>query len=267
MVCPHYVAYPALVELYLGKVLYLETKKLKGFKIEPVQLKRLLKQHPKAIVLNYPSNPTGVTYTKEELQTLWRILAQEDIVVISDEIYHELIYEGRHIPFATLKKAKSRTILLNGFSKGCAMTGFRVGYACGSKRVIGAMMKIHSFSMLCAPIISQLAAYEALKAHKEVVSMCKEYKHRRDFIVKELNRIGLSTVKPQGAFYCFPSIQRTGLNSLEFAKKLLVEENVAVVPGRAFGGGYDDFLRISFASPLEDLKEAVVRIEKFLRKL
>jgi aminotransferase len=194
-------------------------------------------------------------------------LSKEDIVVISDEIYHELVYEGKHTPFASLNRAKSKTILLNGFSKGCAMTGFRVGYACGSKKIIGAMMKIHSFAMLCAPIISQLAAFEALKAQREVLSMCKEYKYRRDFIVKELNRIGLSTVKPKGAFYCFPSVQRTGLNSLAFAKKLLVEENVAVVPGRAFGRGYDNFLRISYASPLDDLKEAVVRIEKFLSTL
>ncbi|MFH1768708.1 MAG: aminotransferase class I/II-fold pyridoxal phosphate-dependent enzyme [Candidatus Omnitrophota bacterium] len=266
VVSPHYVAYPALAELALGNVLYLETDADKGFKIDIARLKALLKQKAKAIILNYPSNPTGVTYTKKEISAIWKVLAKEDLLVISDEIYHELSYEEAHISFASLPGAKQKTILLNGFSKGCAMTGFRVGYACGNKKVIEAMTKIHSFSMLCAPIVSQLAAVEALRFPEEVVRMSKEYKRRRDFIVKELNRIGLSVLTPKGAFYCFPSIKSSGMSSLDFAKKLLFQENVAVVPGRAFGRGYDDFVRISYANTIDNLKEAVTRIEKFLNK-
>jgi aminotransferase len=265
VVTPYYVAYPALVELNLGKVLYLKTEESKGFKIDLNDLKKLIKENPKAIILNYPSNPTGVTYTKEELKEIGRILVKEDILIISDEIYAELVYEINHIPFSSLKGAKKKTVLLNGFSKGYAMTGFRVGFACGPKEIISAMTKIHSFGMLCAPIVSQLCAGEALKAHKEVVNMCQEYKRRRDFIVKELNRIGLSTVMPQGAFYCFSSIKNTTLKSLAFAKQLLMKEKVAVVPGKAFGKTYDDFIRISYANSLENLKEAIVKIERFFK--
>ena len=267
VVSPHYVAYPALVELAGAKVLYLETKENEGFKINLSQLKKLLKYNPKVIILNYPSNPTGVTYTKDELNRIWNLISSSRMIVITDEIYHDLIYEGVHIPFSVLKGAKRRTILLNGFSKGCAMTGFRAGFACGPKDVIAAMTKIHSFSMLCAPIISQFAGVEALRAQKEIVSMRREYKRRRDFIVKELNRIGLKTNNPQGAFYCFSSIKKTGMDSMSFAKNLLSAEKVAVVPGVAFGAGYSDYVRISYANTIDNLKEAVVRIERFISKV
>ncbi len=264
VVSPHYVAYPALVELAGGKVLYLETKEEDGFKIPLPRLKELLKQRPKAVILNYPSNPTGVTYTKKELDKIWRLVEPAGTIVITDEIYHDLIYEGSHTPFSTLKGAKEKTILLNGFSKGCAMTGFRVGFACGPKEIIAAMTKIHSFSMLCAPIVSQFAAIEALRAEKEISSMRREYMRRRDFVIKELNRIGLATIEPQGAFYCFPSIATTGLDSLSFAKSLLSEEKIAVVPGVAFGENYNNYVRISYANTIDNLKEAVKRIEKFV---
>ncbi|MCD6228464.1 MAG: aminotransferase class I/II-fold pyridoxal phosphate-dependent enzyme [Candidatus Omnitrophica bacterium] len=266
VVSPHYVAYPALVELNLGKVVFLETTSQEGFKVNSKELHRILKKEkPKAIILNYPSNPTGVTYSKEELKKIWSVLSKEDVVVISDEIYGEIVYREPHIPLASLKGAKSKVILLNGFSKGWAMTGFRIGYACGPKKIIEGMTKIHSFNMLCAPIISQIAGDEALKCRGEVDAMVKEYRRRRDFIVKELNRIGLDTVKPEGAFYCFPSLKKYKMDSLEFAKRLLLEERVAVVPGKAFGASYQGFIRISYANSLENLKEAIIRIERFLK--
>ncbi|OPX28904.1 MAG: aromatic amino acid aminotransferase [Candidatus Omnitrophica bacterium 4484_171] len=266
VVSPHYVAYPALAELAGAKVLYLETKEKEEFKISLPQLKKLLKYGPKAIILNYPSNPTGVTYTKEELRRIWRLIAPSHAVVITDEIYHDLIYDGFHTPFSALKGAKERTILLNGFSKGSAMTGFRVGFACGPKEVIAAMTKIHSFSMLCAPIVSQFAGVESLRAQREIAFMRREYARRRDFIVKELNRIGLKTPNPQGAFYCFSSIEKTGMDSLSFAKRLLSIEKVAVVPGVAFGASYGNYVRISYANTIDNLKEAIVRIERFVRQ-
>ncbi|MFH1504904.1 MAG: aminotransferase class I/II-fold pyridoxal phosphate-dependent enzyme [Candidatus Omnitrophota bacterium] len=263
---PYYVAYPALVEANFGKVIPLLTKEEEGFKITPKALSGLLKENPKAIILNYPSNPTGVTYTREELKEIWKILSSKEIFIISDETYDELTYDGEHTCFASLdKKAKKKVILLNGFSKGYAMTGFRVGYACADAEIISAMTKIHSYSMLCGPIISQIAAVEGLKAQKEVSSMRREYKRRRDFISGELNRLGLHTVQPQGAFYCFSSLKKYKMNSLDFAKQLLFKEKVAVVPGTAFGKEFSSYIRISYANSLENLKEAITRIERFLR--
>jgi len=265
---PHYVAYPALVIINGGKVISLQTKEEDNFKIKPKELSVLLKQNPKAIILNYPSNPTGVTYTREELKKIWKVLSRKEIIVITDEVYDELTYDGTHCSFASLdKKARQRTILLNGFSKGYAMTGFRVGYACADKRIISAMTKIHSFSMLCGPVISQIAAVEALLAQKEVKQMRSEYNRRRDFFVKELNRIGLRTQKPQGAFYCFPSLKNFKIKALDFAKGLLMKEKVAVVPGTAFGEGLEYYLRMAYANSLDNLKEAVIRIERFLASL
>ena len=264
---PYYVAYPALVEICSGEVLYLPTKEEEGFKINLGKLKSLLVQNPKAIILNYPSNPTGITYSRKELKEIWKVLSKKDIVVISDETYDELNYGEAHVPFSSLGGAKAKTILLNGFSKGYAMTGFRVGFACGDEEIISAMTKIHSYSMLCGPIISQIAAIEALLARKEIAQMQKEYKRRRDFIFKELNRLGLSTVKPQGAFYCFSSLKKYKISSLDFAKKLLLQEKVAVVPGTALGKEFDSYIRISYANSLDRLKEAIIRIEKFLCKL
>ena len=268
VITPYYVAYPALVQICCGEVLYLPTKEEEGFKINLGKLKSLLSQNPKAIILNYPSNPTGVTYSRKELSQIWDILSKKDIIVISDETYDELNYGKAHVPFSSLsKKAREKTILLNGFSKGYAMTGFRVGFACANKEIISAMTKIHSYSMLCGPIVSQIAAIEALVARKEVSQMQREYKKRRDFMVKELNRLGLSTVKPQGAFYCFSSLKKYKISALDFAKKLLLQEKVAVVPGTAFGAEFNYYIRISYANSLENLREATVRIERFLSKL
>jgi aminotransferase len=268
VVSPHFVAYPALTEIAEGKVLYLVTKEEGGFKIDLKELKLLLRENPKAMILNNPANPTGTAYNISELKKIWGLLAEKKTIILSDEVYDELNYEGKPVPFASLsKEARSRTILLNGFSKAYAMTGFRVAYACANKEIIEAMTKIHSFSMMCAPIVSQVSATEAFKAHKEVSEMRVEYKRRRDFITRELNRLGLSVEKPQGAFYCFPSIRKYRINSLDFAKKLLFEKKVAVVPGTAFGKEFDSYIRISYANSLENLKEAIIRIEHFLKKL
>ncbi|MBU2102320.1 MAG: aminotransferase class I/II-fold pyridoxal phosphate-dependent enzyme, partial [Candidatus Omnitrophica bacterium] len=265
---PHFVAYPALVEISGGKVLYLVTRQDEGFKINPSVLKKLLRENPKAIIFNNPANPTGTTYTAKELALLWKVLAPSCTLVISDEVYDELNYAGKPTPFATLAPAaRQRTILLNGFSKSYAMTGFRIGYACANKEIIDAMTKIHSFSMMCAPIVSQVAATEALKAQREVCQMRLEYKRRRDFMVRELNRLRLLLSKPQGAFYCFASIGNFKISSLEFAKRLLFEEKVAVVPGAAFGREFDSYIRMSYATSFDNLKEAIVRIERFLKKL
>jgi aminotransferase len=228
----------------------------------------LLEQNPKAIILNNPANPTGTAYNAKELKKIWNVLKNKKTIIISDEVYDELNYEARPTPFASLsKQARERTITLNGFSKAYAMTGFRIGYACAKKEIIEAMTKIHSFSMMCASVISQVAAQEAFKAQKEVSEMRAEYKRRRDFIVKEFNRLGLAVDKPQGAFYCFASIKKFKISSLDFAKRLLFEEKVAVVPGTAFGKEFDSYIRISYATSLDELKEAVIRIEKFLKKL
>ena len=268
VVSPHFVAYPALIEIAGGRVLYLKTKQEDGFKIDTSELKNLMKENPKAIILNNPSNPTGTAYSEGELRKIWKIISAKDTIVISDEVYDELVYEGKTVSFAALdNKARERTILLNGFSKAYAMTGFRIGFACANRDIIEAMTKIHSFSMMCAPIVSQVAATEALRAQKEVLEMRVEYKRRRDFIVKELNRLGLITPKPQGAFYCFPSIKDFKISSLEFARRLLFEEKVALVPGSAFGKEYDSYVRISYANTLDNLKEAIIRIERFLNKL
>ncbi|MBU1113207.1 MAG: aminotransferase class I/II-fold pyridoxal phosphate-dependent enzyme [Candidatus Omnitrophica bacterium] len=265
---PHYVAYPALVEISGGKVLPLVTTPEEGFKINISKLKNLLKLEPKAIIFNNPANPTGVHYSNEELKKIWQVLSGKKTLIISDEVYDELVYDQKHSPFSSFsQEAKKRTILLNGFSKGHAMTGFRVGFVCANKEIIEAMTKIHSFSIMCAPIIAQIAASEALLAHKDINYMQSAYRRRRDYINKELNRLGLDNKLPQGAFYCFPSIKKFKLGSLEFAKKLLFQEKVAVVPGVAFGKEFNSHVRISYANSLENLKEAIVRIEKFLAKL
>ncbi len=267
VVSPHYVAYPALVQINMGKVLYLETTLKENFKINIAVLKKLLKENPKAIIFNYPANPTGVTYTRRELEAIAGELAKKDILIITDEVYEDIVYRGKHVAFPSLKGMRDRTILLNGFSKGSAMTGFRVGYACGRADIIQEMMKIHSFGIMCVPTISQIAACEALRAESDIRRMTKEYKRRRDFMVKELKRLDMPAGEPEGAFYCFASIEKYKLKGLEFAKRLLLEENVAVVPGAAFGEHYDSYIRISYASSFDDLKEAVIRIEKFLKKL
>jgi aminotransferase len=218
-------------------------------------------------MINYPANPTGASYSKKELQEIAQIVKKHNLIVVSDEVYDELTYDFEHTPFASLRGMKSNVVYLNGCSKAYAMTGFRIGWACGPQKIIEAMTKIHQYTMLCVSITAQMAAIEALKdGFRSVQEMKREYIRRRRYIVQALNEIGLSCHMPEGAFYVFPSIKRTKLSSLAFAEDLLKREKVALVPGSAFGRSCDNYVRISYASSYENLKEAVERIERFLRK-
>ena len=218
-------------------------------------------------MINYPCNPTGASYTKEELKDIAKIAVKRDLIVLSDEVYDELTFDFDHTPLSTFPGMKSRTVYLNGFSKAYAMTGFRVGWACGPSKVIAAMTKIHQYTIMCVSITGQMAAIEALRSgFKDVQEMKREYIRRRRFIVDALNSIGLTCHNPQGTFYVFPSIKSTGKSSLDFAQGLLKKEKVALVPGTAFGKSCSDHVRISYASSYENLKEAVSRIRNFLGK-
>jgi len=263
---PSYVSYGPVTELAGGKPVYIDTSR-NGFKITPELLKRHIDKKVKAIVLNYPTNPTGVSYRRKELQELSRILLKHKILCISDEVYGDLTYDFNHTAFPALPGMKKQTVYLNGFSKSFAMTGWRVGFACGPKEIIAAMTKIHQYTIMCVPITSQMSAAEALVSGKRSLEQMKrEYDRRRRFMAAELNTLGLKCSLPQGAFYLFPSIKSAGLSSMDFSRKLLQEEKVAVVPGTAFGSCCEGYIRISYASSLENLKEALVRIKRFLEK-
>ena len=264
---PSYVSYGPVTELAGGIPIYIDTTK-DGFKLTPKNLSKHLDCKPKAIVLNYPSNPTGVSYTRKELSEINRFLLKHNILAITDEVYGDLTYDFEHTHFATLSGARENTVYLDGFSKSYAMTGWRVGFACGPKEIISAMTKIHQYTIMCVSITSQMAAYEALEAgRKSIEEMKREYKRRREFVIDGLNSLGLSCSKPQGAFYAYPSLKKTGMNSMEFAEKLLKGQKVAVVPGTAFGGENGlDYIRISYASSFDNLKEALNRIKTFLGK-
>lgn len=265
---PCYVSYMPLTVLAGGQYKYLHTPKENGFKLLPKQIDTACDKKTKTLILNYPANPTGASYTKKELKEIAKRVEKHNLLVISDEIYGDLTYDFEHTPFATLDGMKKRTIYLNGFSKAYAMTGWRVGFACGPREIIEAMTKIHQYTIMCVPIMSQMAAIEALKnGHKSVEEMKKEYKRRRDFIVDGLNNVGLECHKPQGAFYVFPSIKSTGLTSMEFVTSLLKKEKVAIVPGTTFGPSGEGYIRISYASSLDSLKEALNRISRFLALL
>ena len=262
---PSYVSYGPVAELAGGIPIYVDTEQ-RGFKLIPKDLEKNIDKKTKAIILNYPTNPTGISYTKRELNEINKVLLRHKVLCISDEIYGDLTYDFGHVPFAALTGARNKTIYLNGFSKGYAMTGWRVGFACGPKEIIAAMTKIHQYTIMCVPITSQMAACEALHSGKRPVEgMKREYKRRRQFIVAELNRLKLKCLVPQGAFYAFPNIGSTGLKAMDFCQRLLKEQEVAVVPGTAFGKQYDNYVRISYASSYDNLREASGRIEKFLR--
>lgn len=264
---PVYVSYGPVVELAGGEAVLLKTDKESGFKITPKLIEDAVTKGVKAVMLNYPCNPTGTSYTKRELEAICKVIKKHNLLLVSDEIYDELTYDFDHTAIASLPDMKERTIYLNGFSKAYAMTGFRLGYACGPAKVIEAMTKIHQYTMLCASITAQIAAIEALKnGAKSVEMMKKEYNRRRLFIVGALNDMGLSCHMPQGAFYVFPSIKSTKQKSIDFAKNLLMKEKVALVPGVAFGASCEGFVRISYASSYDNLKEAAVRIKKYLGK-
>lgn len=263
---PAYVSYGPVVELAGGHPVFLKTSVENGFKLTAKQIdKAASSKGVKAILINYPANPTGASFTKAELEEIAKVVLKRKLMVVSDEIYDELTYDFDHTAFPSIKGMKDQTIYLNGFSKAYAMTGFRLGYACGPADVIAAMTKIHQYTMLCASITSQIAAQEALKTgFKDVFEMKKEYLRRRRFIVDALNKIGLTCHKPEGAFYVFPSIKKSGEKSLDFAKNLLAKKKVALVPGVAFGPSCEGYVRISYASSYENLQEAIARIKSYL---
>jgi aminotransferase len=264
---PSYVSYGPMTELAGGIPVFIDTTKTE-LKLSPRDLEKAIDSNkPKALLLNYPANPTGSSYTRKELQEFKRILLRHKIFCITDEVYGDLTYDFPHTPFATLSGAKESTLYLDGFSKSYAMTGWRVGYACGPRDVIAAMTKIHQYTIMCVSITSQMAACEALvSGRKSVEEMKREYRRRREFFIDSLNKLGLKCRKPEGAFYAFASIKNTGLSSMEFCQRLLKEQKVAVVPGTAFGSAGEGFIRLSFASSLENLKEALKKIEAFLKK-
>ena len=261
---PSYVSYGPVTELAGGLPIYVDTTR-DGFKLTPEKLEKAIDKKTRGIILNYPVNPTGESYRRKELEELKRIILRHNLICISDEVYGDLTYDFEHTPFPGLPGAKKNTVYLNGFSKSFAMTGWRVGFACGPQEIIAGMTKIHQYTIMSVPITSQMAAAEALVSGKRSTEeMKREYCRRREFVTEELNRMGLCCSKPQGAFYAFPSIKKSGLSSLEFSQKLLKEEKVAVVPGTAFGACGEGFIRISYASSMESLKEALLRIRKFL---
>jgi len=264
---PAYVSYAPVAFLAGANPVILKTTIENGFKLTAKQIDEACSRGAKAMIINYPANPTGASYSKAQLKEIAKVVAKRDLIVLSDEIYDELTYDYDHTPLATLPGMKKHVVYLNGFSKAYAMTGFRLGYACGPREVIAGMTKIHQYTMLCASITAQMAAQEALKnGFKDVQDMKKEYMRRRRYIVGALNEIGLSCHNPEGAFYVFPSIKSTGEKSLDFAKNLLNKKRVALVPGVAFGASCEGYVRISYASSYENLKEAVARIKSYLGK-
>lgn len=264
---PCYVAYPADIILAGGKPILIPTNEENNFVVRATDIEARITKQTKAILIGYPANPTGAVMPKREADAIAGLAKKHDLLVISDEIYARLVYGVEHICFPSLPGMKERTILISGFSKSHAMTGWRIGYVAAERRLIQALTKIHQYTMLCAPIMAQMAAIEALRnGDGEVEKMVQEYNRRRRFMVKRLNEIGLPCFEPKGAFYAFPSIQATGMNSEEFAEKLLLEEKVAVVPGTAFGPYGEGFVRCCYATSLPNIEEALRRIDRFVRK-
>lgn len=264
---PTFVSYAPLVTLAGGKPISVETTADTNFCLTPTQLLNAITPRTKAIMLSFPNNPTGSTMTREELCEIAKIVEEHDLIVISDEIYAEITYDGKHASIAEISGMKERTIIISGFSKAFAMTGWRLGFVTGPPDIIGAMLKIHQYAMMCASTMAQYAALEALKnGMEDVKKMVRSYKQRRNYFVKSFQEIGLPCHIPGGAFYAFPSIKATGLTSEEFAEQLLLEERVAVVPGHVFGKGGEGHIRCSYATSLDNLKEAIIRIERFMKK-
>ncbi len=266
---PCYVSYVPCVTLADGVPVTVNLKEENDFKLTKEQLLSAITPRTKILVLAFPNNPTGAVMTKEELEEIAEVVKEKDIFVVSDEIYAELSYGNtRHCSIASIDGMKERTIVINGFSKAHAMTGWRLGYACGPEVIIKQMLKIHQFAIMCAPTNSQYAAVEALRECDDAVEeMRNEYDRRRKFMLSKLRGMGLKVFEPYGAFYIFPNIAEFGLTSDEFATRFLTEERVAVVPGTAFGDCGEGFLRMSYASSLSNLKTAMERLEKFIDRL
>ena len=265
---PCYVSYAPCVKMAYGTPLIVPTFERNEFALTAADLAAAITDKTKAILLNFPCNPTGASMPEDELRKVAEIAIERDLIVITDEIYSELTYDGNHVSIASLPGMRDRTVFLHGFSKAYAMTGFRIAYACGPADIIDAMMKVHQYSMLCAPTIAQEAALEALaNGEPEMRSMRNSYRDRRNVIVKRLNDMGLRCMKPKGAFYVFANITSTGLSSEEFATGLLKEQSVAVVPGTAFGKCGEGFVRCAYATSLDEIRTAMDKTERFIAKI
>ena len=265
---PSYVSYEPCAILADAVPVIIELKEENQFRLTAEEVLEKVTDKTKILVLPFPNNPTGAVMGKEDLEAIAKVVIEKDLFVISDEIYSELTYNGKHVSIVSLPGMKERTILINGFSKAYAMTGWRLGYACGPEEIMKQMVKIHQFAIMCAPTTSQYAAVEALKnGDEDVRIMREEYNHRRRYLLNEFKRLGLPCFEPFGAFYVFPSIKKFGMSSDEFCTKLLKEEKLAVVPGTAFGDCGEGFIRISYAYSLDNLKMAMERLERFLKKI
>ncbi len=265
---PSYVSYEPCAILAGGVPVIVDLKNENEFRLTAKELEDAITEKTKVLILPFPNNPTGAIMEKKDLEAIAEVIIRHDLFVISDEIYGELTYKGEHVSIATLPGMIERTILINGFSKAYAMTGWRLGYACGPKNIIEQMLKIHQFAIMCAPTTSQYAAVEALKNGDEDVKQMREaYNQRRRYLMHAFKEMGLPCFEPYGAFYVFPCIKEFGMTSDEFANRFLEEEKVAVVPGTAFGDSGEGFLRISYAYSLEDLKVSIGRLGDFVAKL
>ncbi|MFN7252356.1 MAG: aminotransferase [Anaerobacillus sp.] len=265
---PTFVSYAPLVTLAGGKAVPVGTTVETNFRLLPEQLENAISPNTKAIMLSFPNNPTGSTMTEAELRGIAKIVEKYDLLVISDEIYAEMTYDHTHSSIANIEGMRDRTILISGFSKAFAMTGWRLGFVTAPSDITSAMLKIHQYTMMCASTMAQHAAIEALQnGMDDVEKMVQSYKQRRNYFVKSFDEIGLPCHVPGGAFYAFPSIKNTGLTSEQFAEQLLLTERVAVVPGHVFGLGGEGHIRCSYATSLDNLKEAVTRIDRFLQSL
>lgn len=266
---PSFVSYKPCIIMSGGVPIVIETKVENDFKLMPEEILEKITEKTKAILISYPNNPTGAIMEKEDLEKIAEILKEKDIFVISDEIYSELTYtDKKHFSIAQIEGMKERTLVLNGFSKSFAMTGWRLGFAVGNKEIISAMTKIHQYIIMCAPTVSQYAGIDALRhCLSNVEKMRKEYDMRRKFMLNGFRNMGMECFEAKGAFYLFPSIKNFNMPSEEFCEKLVYEEKVAVVPGTAFGKCGEGFIRCSYAYSIDEIKEALSRIEKFIKKL
>jgi aminotransferase len=265
---PCYVSYSPSIALSHGTPVPVSCSAENNFAVTAEAIEKAVTPRSRVLVLSFPTNPTGGTMTREGLERIAAVVRRHNLLVITDEVYAELTFEGEHVSLATLPGMKERTVFLHGFSKAFAMTGFRIGYACGPAEIIEAMMRIHQYSMLCASIISQEAAIEAIeRGRADTQDMCEHYKRRRNFIVHAFNEMGLTCHLPRGSFYSFPCVRSTGLSSKEFAIRLLREEKVACVPGGAFGTSGEGYVRTCFATSMEKLEMAAERMSRFLKRL
>ena len=265
---PSYVSYVPCTIMAGGKPVIIELKAENEFRLTPEELLEHITDKTKLLVLPFPNNPTGAIMEQKDLEAIAKVIIEKDLYVLSDEIYSELTYKEDHVSIASIPGMQERTILINGFSKAYAMTGWRLGYACGPRKIIEQMTKLHQYAIMCAPTTSQYAAVEALRNGDDDVAMMREaYNQRRRYLVHAFKEMGLECFEPYGAFYIFPCIKEFGMTSEEFASRFLMEEKVAVVPGTAFGDCGEGFLRISYAYSLENLKEALGRMQKFIDRL